>query len=187
MKVVLSTNFADSELASKTFAEKAAWKFVEEEKPNFTVATINPPLVFGPIVHYLNSLDSLNTSNQRVRDLITGKFKDEVPETGTFAWVDVRDVAFAHVKAMETAEAGGKRFFTVAGPFNNKQVTEIIRSNFPDYASKLPSEKASGGTYPEGGVFSTDNTRTKEILGVNYNSLEDCIVDTVKSLKAVGA
>lgn len=36
--------------ASKTYAEKAAWDFVEKEKPNFTLATINPPLVFGPIV-----------------------------------------------------------------------------------------------------------------------------------------
>jgi nucleoside-diphosphate-sugar epimerase len=33
--------------ASKTLAEKAAWKFVEEEKPNFTISTINPPLVSG--------------------------------------------------------------------------------------------------------------------------------------------
>jgi nucleoside-diphosphate-sugar epimerase len=31
--------------ASKTLAEKAAWKFVEGEKPNFDIATINPPLV----------------------------------------------------------------------------------------------------------------------------------------------
>jgi nucleoside-diphosphate-sugar epimerase len=36
--------------ASKTFAEKAAWKFLEEEKPGFTISTINPPMVFGPIV-----------------------------------------------------------------------------------------------------------------------------------------
>lgn len=36
--------------ASKTFAEKAAWDFVEKEKPNFALATINPPMVFGPIV-----------------------------------------------------------------------------------------------------------------------------------------
>src|SRR5438045_1662606 len=33
--------------ASKTLAEKAAWEFVEREKPNFTLATINPPMV-GP-------------------------------------------------------------------------------------------------------------------------------------------
>jgi nucleoside-diphosphate-sugar epimerase len=36
--------------ASKTFAEKAAWEFLEKEKPGFTIATINPPMVFGPIV-----------------------------------------------------------------------------------------------------------------------------------------
>jgi len=36
--------------ASKTFAEKAAWDFVEKEKPNFTLSTINPPMVFGPVV-----------------------------------------------------------------------------------------------------------------------------------------
>jgi len=36
--------------ASKTFAERAAWDFVKNEKPNFSLATINPPMVFGPIV-----------------------------------------------------------------------------------------------------------------------------------------
>lgn len=30
------TSSANGYRASKTFAEKAAWKFVEEEKPNFT-------------------------------------------------------------------------------------------------------------------------------------------------------
>ena len=28
--------------ASKTFAEKAAWDFVEKEKPNFTISTVSP-------------------------------------------------------------------------------------------------------------------------------------------------
>ena len=36
--------------ASKKFAEKAAWEFLEKEKPNFTLSTINPPMVFGPVV-----------------------------------------------------------------------------------------------------------------------------------------
>jgi nucleoside-diphosphate-sugar epimerase len=42
--------------ASKTFAEKAAWEFLEKEKPNFTLSTINPPMVFGPIVSLTNHL-----------------------------------------------------------------------------------------------------------------------------------
>lgn len=68
--------------ASKTFAEKAAWDFVEKEKPNFTISTMCPPLVLGPIVHYLNSLSALNTSNQRTRSFITGEYKKEIAGTG---------------------------------------------------------------------------------------------------------
>ena len=33
--------------ASKTLAERAAWKFVEDNKPEWDLVTINPPLVFG--------------------------------------------------------------------------------------------------------------------------------------------
>ena len=46
------------------------------------LSTMCPPLVLGPIVHYLNTLSTLNTSNQRVRNLLTGQNKTEIPETG---------------------------------------------------------------------------------------------------------
>lgn len=180
-------NPASGYRASKTFAERAAWEFVEKEKPNFTLSTINPPLVLGPIVHYLNSLDALNTSNQRVRNLIQGQCKDEIPDTGVFLWIDVRDVALAHVKAMELLEAQGKRFFVTAGYFSNKEIAEIIRKNFPEFEKELPGKDVKGGDYPEGGIYKFDNSRTKDVLGIKFRSLEESIVDTVKSLKAVGA
>jgi len=173
--------------ASKTFAEKAAWEFVEREKPNFTIATMCPPLVIGPIVHYLNSLDGLNTSNQRTANLMTGKCKQGVPETGTFIWVDVRDLALAHVKGIELAEAGNKRFFVTAGYFSNKEICEVIRKNFPGLEKELPGKEVKGGEYPEEGLYKYDNSRTKEVLGIRFRGLEESIVDLVKSLQAVGA
>jgi len=173
--------------ASKTFAERAAWDFVEKEKPNFTLSTMNPPLVLGPIVHYLNSLDALNTSNQRIRDLVQGKNKEQIPETGTFLWIDVRDIALAHVKAIELPEAAGKRFFVTNGYFSNRELADIIRKNFPEYEKELPGKEVKGGGYPEGGLFGFDNSRTTEILGIKFRGLEESTVDTVKSLKAVGA
>jgi len=172
--------------ASKTFAERAAWEFVEKEKPNFTIATINPPLVLGPIVHYLNSLDSLNTSNQRIRDIVQGKAKDEIPETGTFLWVDVRDVALAHVLAAEKEEAANKRFFVVTGYFSNKEIAQIVAKEYPQYKDGLPTKDTPGGDYPKGGVYKFDNSRSKEVLGLTYRSLEESIKDTVKSFQAVG-
>jgi nucleoside-diphosphate-sugar epimerase len=171
--------------ASKTFAEKAAWEFVEKEKPNFTISTMCPPLVLGPIVHYLNSLEALNTSNQRVRNLLTGQCKQEIPDTGIFLWVDVRDLALAHVKAIELPAAADKRFFITTGYFSNKEICEIIRKNFPEYEAELPAKDVKGGDYPEGGLYKYDNSRTVEVLGIKFRSLEESIVDLVKSLKAV--
>jgi nucleoside-diphosphate-sugar epimerase len=83
-------NASEGYRASKTFAEKAAWKFVEEEKPNFDVATVNPPLVFGPVKKETSSLKQVNTSNERVLELIQGKYKDGFGQTSVFLWVDVR-------------------------------------------------------------------------------------------------
>jgi nucleoside-diphosphate-sugar epimerase len=144
-------------------------------------------LVIGPIVHYLNSLDALNTSNQRTRNFITGEYKKEIPDTGTFVWVDVRDLALAHVKAIEVPEAANKRFFVTEGYFSNKEICEIIRKNFPELESKLPAKDVKGGDYPEAGVHGFDNSQTINVLGIKFRALEESIVDTVKSLQSVGA
>ena len=173
--------------ASKTFAEKSAWDFVEHEKPNFTLATMCPPLVLGPIVHYLNSLDALNTSNQRIRDIITGKSKEGISPTGTFIWVDVRDLALAHVKAMELDAAANKRFFVTAGYFSNKEIANLVRDAYPALVEKLPPRDTETGDYPKEGLYKYDNSRVKGVLGIEFRSLKEAIVDTVKSLQAVGA
>jgi nucleoside-diphosphate-sugar epimerase len=169
---------------SKTFAEKAAWEFVEKEKPNFSLSTINPPFVFGPVVHYLNSLKSTNTSNQRILSIMQGEMKEKVPPTGTWIWVDVRDVALAHIRAIELPEAAGKRFFVTAGYVTNKDMIDIIREEFPNLRPQLPENAESD--LPKD-VYQIDNSRSICVLGLKYRSLRECIVDTVKSLKAVGA
>ena len=64
--------------ASKSFAEKAAWDFVEQEKPNFTVSTINPPMIYGPLLND-ESLDHLNTSSQDVYRFMNGSQKEPGP------------------------------------------------------------------------------------------------------------
>jgi nucleoside-diphosphate-sugar epimerase len=146
-----------------------------------------PPLVLGPIVHYLNDLNTLNTSNQRIRNLITGQNKDEIPDTGTYIWTDVRDLALAHVKAIEVPEAAGKRFFITEGYFTNKEIAEIIRKDFPELQGELPAKNVKGGGYPEAGLYKFDNSQTVQVLGIKFRGLEESIVDTVKSLQAVGA
>ena len=74
-------------MASKTLAEKAAFDFVKENKPNFNISTILPPMIYGPNAHAVTNLDHLNTSSADIYRLINGSEK-EVPPTNFFAWVD---------------------------------------------------------------------------------------------------
>ncbi|KAL4784005.1 NAD(P)-binding protein [Aspergillus varians] len=166
--------------ASKTFAEKAAWEFVEKEKPNFNIATINPPLVLGPVAHYLSSLDAINTSNTKISRIVRGLEKDAIPPTGTFLWVDVRDVALAHVRAIEVEEAGAQRFFLTAGNYSNKDVVEIIRDAYPELEDRLPPKDAKSDL-PEN-VYGYDNSKSIQVLGIKYHTLKEAVVDTVKTL-----
>lgn len=50
--------------ASKTLAERAAWDFVEKYKSSlkFDLVVINPPFVYGPILHEVDKPENLNTS-----------------------------------------------------------------------------------------------------------------------------
>ena len=107
--------------ASKTFAEKAAWQFIEENKPHFDIITIQPPMVFGPCEHDV-TLDSLNESNAQIWRIISSGKDGTVPPTGVFRWVDVRDVAAAHVNALNEDVKGNQRFLISGGEFSWQRV-----------------------------------------------------------------
>ena len=79
---------------SKTLAEKKAWELAEAA--DWDLVVINPFLVIGPSL-----TPSLNTSNKIFVDLLVGEYP--VVMNLTWGMVDVRDVAEAHVKAIEVA------------------------------------------------------------------------------------
>jgi len=148
-------------------------------------------MVYGPPAPWMASLEAINTSNERIVAAVQGKWKEAggVPATGAaYNWVDVRDVATAHVKAgLENPQAGGHRLFTTAGRFSNRQILDLIRKNFPEYADRLPGEEVKGGEYPgDDKVYGFDNSETNSLLGINWISLEQSIVDTVKSIQSFG-
>jgi nucleoside-diphosphate-sugar epimerase len=172
--------------ASKTFAEKAAYDFVEKEKPNFTVSTICPPMVYGPLEHSVTDLSHLNTSAADIYRLINGTTK-EVPETAFPAFVDVRDVGEAHARAYETAGAAQQRYFIVSGNMSHQQICDIIREEVPEVKGKVPVG-TPGSKGPE--TYWVSNAKAKKELGMDFISLRQCIKDTVNSLvkleKSVG-
>lgn len=174
--------------ASKTLAERAAWDFVASTKPSFDLVTICPPLVLGPVTHHLASLDAINTSNERVVQMVRGHWKSAIPESGPpFLWIDVRDAARAHLLALDRPEAGGRRLFTTAGRFCNAEIAKAARDNFPELRDRLPGPEDTGGGYPPADkLFSYDSSETNAILGIEWISLEKSVVDLVKDIRAFG-
>lgn len=103
------------------------------------------------------------------------------PTAPVFTFVDVRDVALAHVRAMERKDAGGKRFYVVGGYFSNAQVASIIRDKFPELKGMLPESGKWEDDFPKD-HWRFDNSRSKEVLGIRYQGLEASVMDTVLSI-----
>jgi nucleoside-diphosphate-sugar epimerase len=130
----------------------------------------------------LPTLDAINTSNLRIRDLVTGKMREGLePTAPVFTWCDVRDVALAHVRAVMRPDAGGKRFYVVSGHFSNKRLADVIRGRFPELDDKLPPEGVAVDDFPDD-VYGFDNRRSREVLGIEYRGLDESVVDTVRSI-----
>jgi hypothetical protein len=84
---------------------------------------------------------------------------------------------------MELPAAENKRFLVIAGYFNNKEVTQIVRENFPAYEDRLPTVDTPGGGYPAEPLYRFDSSPAETLLGVEFRSLRQSIKDLVASLE----
>ena len=89
---------------SKTLAEKAAWEFVEnlEESKKFELTVINPVAVTGPML-----TSDIGSSNDFLLKLISGSMP-ACPKIH-MGYIDVRDVAKAHIFSMTEEKTNGER------------------------------------------------------------------------------
>ena len=83
-----SLSTAQRRSASKALAERALWDWVKENKPSFSVSTILPAVVLGPIRSPVNSLDAINSSSQNIVGLFDAK---EVQPTFVPSMIDGTD------------------------------------------------------------------------------------------------
>jgi len=174
---------------SKTLAEKAAWEDVEQNGgPILTV--MNPSFVVGPLLD-----DTISTSGTLIKQFFDGKFP-AVPEL-CFGMVDVRDVAKAHVTAMEHDAANGKRYLLSAGTMKMIDMAKTLKKAFPDKSRKLPKfqspafivrlialfDKSVKGILPEvGRMYQVDGNRARQELDIDFTTGEDALIALGKSL-----
>ncbi|CAL1708192.1 unnamed protein product [Somion occarium] len=172
--------------ASKTLAERAAWAFYEEKKTElpFDIVTLIPPYVFGPWLHEAKDMSPIGIANLMFYDLVVnGKAdKDTLVNDGVF-WADVRDVARAHILALQVEQAGGKRLIINAGPFKWQDFVNAARR----VSSKIPPGNESYNAATAKHPAMLDTSKTQVILPqLTYHTFDECAAATLDCLENAG-
>ncbi|KAG9006951.1 methylglyoxal reductase (NADPH-dependent) gre2 [Tulasnella sp. 427] len=161
--------------ASKKLAEQAAWEFMKTQNPAFTLATICPPMIYGPPEQEIKSLSALNTSAAEVYAYFCGARE---PTNRVWLWADVRDVALAHVLAAESSATANQRYLITGGNYSAQHFLDYIWEHYPERAlSKSISRGVPGQLYPEGGVYKGDNSKSKRDMGLTYRDFDVTLKD----------
>ncbi|KAF8996050.1 hypothetical protein BDQ17DRAFT_1250184, partial [Cyathus striatus] len=165
--------------ASKILAERAVWDFARQH-PKVDIATILPGFVYGPFVSYFpfpSSQDGLGT-NSFPYALINGKIPPNSPYL-----VDVRDVAKAHVLALDLPRTapGEKRFLVNWGIYPWKQAAEYLAHTHPGI--NVPDQI----TFPEdlANLSPLNTAKSREVLKLEYTLPEKTLDDFVESIREV--
>lgn len=154
------TDLSDPKLSpydrSKTIAERAAWQF-SESHPELELTTICPGAILGPL---------LSADASASADVVWGLMKRDVraiPRIG-FAPVDVRDVAWLHVRAMTQAEAAGQRYLACLDHVWLKEVASILSDHLgPDW--QIPQRHLPEFIVKAGSLVSPTLKRVSHALG----------------------
>ncbi|KAB8229563.1 SDR family oxidoreductase [Aspergillus alliaceus] len=158
---------------SKMLAEEAAWQFVETSPGvNFSLATINPNMVYGPAFPGSASLKHLGQSMSDIYALMDASLT-EVPPTMLPAYVDVRDVARAHLLAFETDQP--QRFLISAGDFDKQKVCDLLRDKICELKSRVPV--GNPGKPSVGEHYEVDCSRARSVLGIEFRSFNETFLD----------
>lgn len=180
---------------SKILAERAAHKFIEElpqeeGKKKLELVVINPSYVLGPVL-----TDNLSSSLLGIKRLLD-KSTPGVPKFN-MAICDVRDVALAHVKALEGPEHVGKRYLIHSECMWMKDIARLVQKEFKPLGYFVPTMAVPSalvwlGSYFDRSTalvvprldkeFKLDNKRMIEELKVTPTDAEKSILDTCHSL-----
>ncbi|KAG7666235.1 GRE2 [[Candida] subhashii] len=167
---------------SKTFAERAAWDFVEQEKPGFVLTSVNPSFVFGPQAYDSEVKDNLNTSSEIINNILKLGPEGKLPPTrGGF--VDVRDVAKAHIVAFEKKEAHGQRLVLNSGRFSSQTIVDILNDEFKEeLKGKIPVGVPGSDKEAIAGLCKVDTSKTNATLGFELIPIRKTVVDSVRQI-----
>ena len=171
---------------SKTLAERKAWELIKNANSDTKLTVINPSGVIGP------SLTSEISSTQLIiAGLMNGRIPVNLPIH--IGYVDVRDVALAHIKALENPNSDGERIILSNTELWHKDVSKILKEGgykAPWITVSVPVAKFLANYVPAlkgakrflGKDMVKNSTKAEDILGMSYIDIKKSILDDAKSL-----
>ncbi|KAI0764843.1 NAD(P)-binding protein [Fomes fomentarius] len=181
----------DKYRAGKTLAERALWEAVEQEKNGegegigelgWDLVTLNPARVIGPMLHEAPTPERFSAIPKEWYDRVVKRDMQEDSLTkNIYDFVDVRDLARAHVLAITLPEAGGERFL-ISGHSS-------VWQQFVDEARRYSKAIPAGESYQlEDAIYVDryDSTKSRKMLGLTYRPLEETTKDIVEDLQRRG-
>lgn len=183
--------------ASKTFAEREAWKLHDSgvdpanpQKAKFALTTLCPPMIYGPPIHYSpdsvpkEGISGLNTSTARLINGILGKdplFAPKVATPGLPAWIDVRDIARALVSTIELPDDDNERVILSGGVAYYEDGLAGLR------ARGVEGLGETGALVNPDNHFSLDRSKQEDVLGLKETiPFQKTVEDTYDAVKALG-
>ncbi|EMD37317.1 hypothetical protein CERSUDRAFT_123310 [Gelatoporia subvermispora B] len=173
-------DFMTANAAKKKFAELAVWEFAEKH-PHVEITSVNPPFFYGPFAPGFRApeakLSSLSTNSLIYKLLVDG-----APLNRLLAWVDVRDVARACILALyspPTSQVGRKRILLSGEWWGFKQAAEYLSDVRPELLGRI---NGVAWNAPPAMKCWIDNTRAKEVLGLEVTPWKESLVAAVDSL-----
>jgi nucleoside-diphosphate-sugar epimerase len=166
---------------SKLLAERSAWEVSREEGCPFQLAVLHPALIWGPM---LEAQPHLNTSATALLGYMDGTSKEI--ENAFKAVVDVRDVARAHIEAIQR-DVGGQRFLLIGGCPHFKEVVRHIDDVLPEsMKANVPTKVSEKLGSAVGGASSCpvlyDTSAAETLLGISFRSAEEQVKAMVTSM-----
>eukprot|EP00405_Crypthecodinium_cohnii_P019068 CAMPEP_0206481050 /NCGR_PEP_ID=MMETSP0324_2-20121206/37855_1 /ASSEMBLY_ACC=CAM_ASM_000836 /TAXON_ID=2866 /ORGANISM="Crypthecodinium cohnii, Strain Seligo" /LENGTH=373 /DNA_ID=CAMNT_0053958347 /DNA_START=60 /DNA_END=1181 /DNA_ORIENTATION=+ len=164
---------------SKVVAEKSAWDFANQEDCPFDLACINPPMVVGTNINKVRTPEDLNTSSILVLDILKGKL---APKTNSTAYVDVEDVARAHVAAYEHPEAGGRRYLcSPSEVLTGMELHKLLKELAPECDIQMQDPPEG-----EGVRLGMDCSALHELSGFSFLPVKETMAAQVRSFQELG-
>ncbi|KAI1787248.1 NAD(P)-binding protein [Ganoderma leucocontextum] len=163
--------------ASKVLAERAAWDFLAEHKREISwdVVAIELGWVFGPTVEDPTTPKNIPSTAGLFYNVFAGDpMFDPFYAAGT-NYVDSRDAAEAHVKALEVDAAGGERLI-----ISSEWCTWQDWRNKAGELGYFPKlEKGDPQRCESLSPRRCSNEKAKRILGMQFKTLPETLKDTL--------